>query len=235
MRSSRAVPFRALSVLGVALLTVVVVAGVSPGATKFLTKKKALKLFYTKGKMDETLKGFYTKAQVDQALTEYYTKTEADGRYVGALPIRTGYWSCPSQAFQEFSSSSTYVTGEDGYAYGDSLLTCNVTLPHGATVTGFSATLHDTSPTTLAFCDLSSKDLSSTIGEQTFLAFAETEVSATPGDIRVAGTFHEVPLTIDNQNFAYRARCMGDSGTSTTGFFGVTITYTLTAIQGAAA
>lgn len=62
MRSSRAVPLRALTVLGVALVAVVLVAGISPGATKFLTKKKALKLFPKKA--------------------DVHTKTEADAAFV---------------------------------------------------------------------------------------------------------------------------------------------------------
>jgi hypothetical protein len=52
MRSNRAVSFRALSVLALAVVGVVLVAGISPGATRFLTKKKALSLFYTKAQAD---------------------------------------------------------------------------------------------------------------------------------------------------------------------------------------
>jgi hypothetical protein len=52
MPSRRPVLSRAVSVLVLALAAVTVVAGVSPGATRFLTKKKALKLFYTKAKAD---------------------------------------------------------------------------------------------------------------------------------------------------------------------------------------
>lgn len=52
MRSNRA-GFRALSVLALALVGVVLVAGISPGASKPLTKQKAKKLFYTKAKADQ--------------------------------------------------------------------------------------------------------------------------------------------------------------------------------------
>jgi hypothetical protein len=53
MRSNRAASFRALSVLALALVGVVLVAGISPGATTPLTKQKAKKLFYTKAQADE--------------------------------------------------------------------------------------------------------------------------------------------------------------------------------------
>ncbi|HEX5913216.1 MAG TPA: hypothetical protein VFY54_08825 [Rubrobacter sp.] len=51
-RFSRSILFRALSVLALATLAVVVVAGTSPGATRFLTKAKAKNLFYTKPQSD---------------------------------------------------------------------------------------------------------------------------------------------------------------------------------------
>lgn len=52
MRSGRTSLFRALSVLALAALAVVVVAGVSPGATRYLTKAQAKNLFYTKPQSD---------------------------------------------------------------------------------------------------------------------------------------------------------------------------------------
>jgi hypothetical protein len=72
MRSSRAIPIRALSVLGVALLAVVLVAGISPGATKFLTKKKALKLFPRKADV-------HTKTEADAAFLNVNEKATSAG------------------------------------------------------------------------------------------------------------------------------------------------------------
>lgn len=67
MRSKFPSSFRALSVLAIALAGVMLVSGISPGATKFLTKKKALKLFYTKAKADDR---FLNVGEVEQLTSE---------------------------------------------------------------------------------------------------------------------------------------------------------------------
>jgi hypothetical protein len=47
------ISFRALSVLALAMVAVVLLSAVSPGATGFLTKRRAKQLFYTKPQSDQ--------------------------------------------------------------------------------------------------------------------------------------------------------------------------------------
>ncbi len=69
MRSSRSIPFRALSILALTMAGVVLITGIAPGAATFLTKSKAKKLFYTKGKAE---KRFLTAGELGQTVEGWH-------------------------------------------------------------------------------------------------------------------------------------------------------------------
>lgn len=87
MRSSRIVSVRAVSILAVALVAVMLVAGISPGATKFLTKKKALKLFPRKADV-------YTKTEIDNVFGKTFFRRSAPVA-IGGGGVNTAEVDCP--------------------------------------------------------------------------------------------------------------------------------------------
>lgn len=160
MRSKLPGPFRALSVLAIALAGVMLVAGVSPGAAKPLTKKKALKLFYTKAQADEQFVNVGEKAGDADKLDGQ------DSSAFGQLATVNRTASCPGSGFYPEASSHPYTTSVSGGGVEHRRHTsatqvielhCPVNLPQGAVITGVRLVVFDggnTSPDFIGPCHL---------------------------------------------------------------------------------
>jgi hypothetical protein len=167
-------------------------------------------------------------------LWKKHIRPRADGRYVRAAQIRTGFTSCAAGAFQEHFKSMDYSMSE-GRRYmtspGNGAFSCSPALPHGATIKVVRFTVHDASPTEWVTCGLERDGLVS--GAWALLGEANTTPAGVEGTTRLSVTSLVSPK-VDNQAFAYRLVChIVGSGTDV-GFYGASIEYTLRSAQGAA-
>ena len=135
MRSSHPAFLRSMTVLTLALVAVPVFAGLSSGTAEFLSKKKALKLFYTKAQAESA---FLTPAEGDAAFlsaeeagARFLTPADADNRYqtrgcpggpyrmvrVGSVCIdryEASVWSSPTGGTQYGVDSDDYPCHDNG-------------------------------------------------------------------------------------------------------------------------
>lgn len=237
MRSTRRAPGRATTILAMALVGVTIFTGLSSGATNPLTKKRALKLFYTKAQADQRFldgaEGGALFLDASEANAMLLDQGEGDVRYVQEDETKVGTFTCPARAFTAASAAS-YVFS-DGLLYSTNLsgASCPIDLPDGAEVTSFTATVHDFDNVREVDCALRRYDLIPPIAAPDTLAEAGTTTIGTLGDIQVTDSSISTPV-INNAAWGYTVDC--DLGfDQAIGIYGVVVDFTVTGGLGAAA
>ena len=145
----------------------------------------------------------------------------------------TGAASCPAVGFFTHRSTHDYNTS-GGFRYFDnpsfSQASCEVSLPHGATVTKLSAGVDDTSTSWAGFCRLRRIDIVGGfsgvgIGFDGVMALTSvTSTSGTPGKVALSTTDIADPL-VNNFRYGYYVVC----GTANdVRIIGATVHYELT-------
>jgi hypothetical protein len=140
----------------------------------------------------------------------------------------TGHFPCAGFAMDARSGGATVTAISNGGKFivsgGTDRLTCNVTLPDGATVVAVRGRVFDNSATGEASCSLNA--FSAATGAVTTLAATTTTgVSDVPGSVLVEDVTIDQSV-IDNQAFAYAGQCGLTSNTDQLRLHGLWIEYT---------
>jgi hypothetical protein len=97
----------------------------------------------------------------------------------------------------------------DGEPVEHQIYGCQMWIPHGATVTRFTAALADVDPVFPAFCGLARNDITGDSGETGMAVTPETTGTAFPVTWEVLSTTSITEPVIDNTRYSYSVNCVG--------------------------
>jgi hypothetical protein len=150
---------------------------------------------------------------------------------------RTGHFSCDGTTWEPLDSSMTF--GHAGGVYrhrtstaGNGNFRCNLALPHGSTVTEMTYVVHDSDAVGFVGCQTIRIDQTGTTGAFETLASGATTAAFTGGASELVDS-SITNAAIDNSRYSYFAQCAPSTGTSATGIYGATVTYTYTGVPAA--
>jgi hypothetical protein len=167
-----------------------------------------------------------------------------NGRFPGAFADAlsraetSGHFSCNALTWQESNTTPGFATGgTNGMARtsNDSgSFSCNVALPHGATITGVRFAVYDQNPSSnMGPCTLRRLRLTAPIGSGGTMLDAGSS-SGSPGDMTLSSTAVSDPV-VDNDNFSYLLSCAFASSGGALGVYGAIVDYEVGGAEGIAA